>query len=135
LPTRCRPPRAKCDHRRARTLDIALSAVGSARAVAGERRHRFSWADVERFAAAAERRPVVVLTRLRDAGSKALAECALDTLAIAAARSSAGQGRVRARAAAPAKPHAGRPRGVLAASARCSSASTSSSRSTRCRCR
>ena len=63
------------------TLDLALSAIGSARAVAGERALTgFSWADVERFAAAANERPAVVLTRLRDAGLEGLAVVPLDTL-------------------------------------------------------
>jgi aminodeoxyfutalosine synthase len=63
------------------TLDVALSAIGSARAVAGERALTgFSWADVERFASAANEKPVVVLTRLRDAGLGGLAEAALDTM-------------------------------------------------------
>jgi len=64
------------------TLDMALSAIGAARAVAGQRALTgFSWADVERIAAAANERPVVALTRLRDAGLEGLAEVALDTLA------------------------------------------------------
>lgn len=63
------------------TLDMALSAIGAARAVAGERALTgFSWADVERYAAAAGERPVVALTRLRDAGLEGLAVVALDTL-------------------------------------------------------
>jgi hypothetical protein len=64
------------------TLDLALSAVGSARAMAGERPVTgFTWGDVERFAAAAGDKAVVVLTRLRDAGLEGLAEVALDALA------------------------------------------------------
>jgi len=63
------------------TLDVALSAIHSARAVAGSRALTgFSFADVERFAAAASERPVVVLTRLRDAGLEGLALVALDAL-------------------------------------------------------
>jgi len=68
------------------SLDVALSAIGSARAVAGERPLTgFSWADVERFASAADEKRVVVLTRLRDAGLAGLAEAALDTMADPAA--------------------------------------------------
>jgi aminodeoxyfutalosine synthase len=63
------------------SLDVALSAISSARAVAGERALTgFSWADVERFASAADEKPIVVLTRLRDAGLGGLAEAALDTM-------------------------------------------------------
>jgi hypothetical protein len=91
------------------SLDMALSAIGSARAVAGERPLTgFSWADVERFAAAANERPVVVLTRLRDAGLEGLAVVALDTLADPAAAveamAKAGFERVRLHLS---KPHAG----------------------------
>ena len=68
------------------SLDVALTAIGSARAVAGERALTgFAWADVERFASAANEKPVVVLTRLRDAGLGGLAEAALDTMADPAA--------------------------------------------------
>jgi aminodeoxyfutalosine synthase len=68
------------------SLDVALSAIDSARAVAGERALTgFAWADVERFASATNEKPVVVLTRLRDAGLGALAEAALDTMADPAA--------------------------------------------------
>jgi hypothetical protein len=93
------------------TLDMALSAIGSARAVAGERPVTgFSWADVERFAEAAGERPVVVLTRLRDAGLEGLAVVALDTIgdpaAAVEAMAKAGFERVRLHLA---KPHAGSP--------------------------
>lgn len=68
------------------SLDVALTAIGSARAVAGERALTgFAWADVERFASAANEKPVIVLTRLRDAGLGGLAEAALDTMADPAA--------------------------------------------------
>jgi hypothetical protein len=93
------------------TLDIALSAIGSARAVAGERALTgFTWADVERFAAAGQERPVVVLTRLRDAGLEGLATVALDQIADPAAgveaMAKAGFERVRLHLA---KPHTGSP--------------------------
>jgi aminodeoxyfutalosine synthase len=82
------------------TLDMALTAVDSARAMAGERPVTgFAWSDVERFAAAADERPMVVLTRLRDAGLEALAEVALDGIAdpgaALAAMAEAGFERVR----------------------------------------
>jgi aminodeoxyfutalosine synthase len=91
------------------TLDIALSAIESARAVAGQRALTgFSWTDVERFAAAANERPVVVLTRLRDAGLEGLAIVALDTVgdpaAAMEAMAKAGFEHVRLHLA---KPHAG----------------------------
>ncbi|HEV8397656.1 MAG TPA: hypothetical protein VGQ37_25410 [Vicinamibacterales bacterium] len=93
------------------TLDIALSAIGSARAVAGSRALTgFSWTDVERFAAAANERPVIVLTRLRDAGLEGLAVVALDTVgepaAAVEAMAKAGFERVRLHLS---KPHAGSP--------------------------
>ena len=93
------------------TFDMALSAIHSARAVAGSRALTgFSFADVERFAAAAGERPVVVLTRLRDAGLEGLAVVALDTLGDAGdaveAMAKAGFERVRLHLS---KPHAGSP--------------------------
>jgi hypothetical protein len=93
------------------TLDIALSAIGSARAVAGERALTgFTFADVERFAAAGQERPVVVLTRLRDAGLEGLAVVALDQIADSAAAveamAKAGFERVRLHLS---KPQAGSP--------------------------
>jgi aminodeoxyfutalosine synthase len=59
------------------TLDVALSAVESAKAVAGQRTvSGFSWADVERFAAGGSvRQP---LERLHGRGLESLAEIALD---------------------------------------------------------
>jgi aminodeoxyfutalosine synthase len=91
------------------TLDIALAAIGSARSVAGSRALTgFAWSDVERFATAAGEKPVVVLTRLRDAGLEGLAMVALDALADPAdaidALAKAGFERVRLHLA---KPHAG----------------------------
>jgi aminodeoxyfutalosine synthase len=93
------------------SLDMALSAIGSARAVAGERPVTgFSWSDVERFATASGERPVVVLTRLRDAGLEGLAVAPLDTLgdppAAIEAMAKAGFERVRLHLA---KPHGGSP--------------------------
>jgi aminodeoxyfutalosine synthase len=90
------------------TLDVALSAIGSARAVAGERALTgFTWADVERFSSANQERPVVVLTRLRDAGLEGLAIVSLDQIADPAAAieamAKAGFERVRLHLA---KPHA-----------------------------
>jgi len=93
------------------TLDMALAAIDSARAVAGSRALTgFSFADVERFAAAANERPVVVLTRLRDAGLEGLAVVALDTLgdAGAAVEAMAKAGFEHARLHL-SKPHAGSP--------------------------
>jgi aminodeoxyfutalosine synthase len=88
------------------TLDLALSAIGSARAMAGERPVTgFTWADVERLATASSDKAVVVLTRLRDAGLEGLAEVALDTLADPAAAvdamAKAGFERVRLHVAKP----------------------------------
>ena len=93
------------------SLDMALAAIDSARAVAGSRALTgFSFADVERFATTANERPVVVLTRLRDAGLEGLAVVALDTLgdtgAAVEAMAKAGFERVRLHLA---KPHAGDP--------------------------
>jgi aminodeoxyfutalosine synthase len=93
------------------SLDMALAAIDSARAVAGSRALTgFSFADVERFAAAANERPVVVLTRLRDAGLEGLAVVALDTLGDAGdaveAMAKAGFERVRLHLS---KPHTGDP--------------------------
>jgi aminodeoxyfutalosine synthase len=87
------------------TLAVALNAIASARAVAGERPVTgFTWSDVERFAAA-EGGGVVVLTRLRDAGLQGLAEIALDTVGDAAsaleALAKAGFERVRLHVAKP----------------------------------
>jgi len=91
------------------SLDMAIAAIASARAVAGSRALTgFAWADVERFAAAADERPVVVLTRLRDAGLEGLAVVALDTLSDPAAAiesmAKAGFERVRLHLS---KPHTG----------------------------
>jgi hypothetical protein len=66
------------------TLDVAASAVRSAKAVAGGRPVTgFSWSDVERLARDTEGRDGrvgPVLTTLKQAGLEALAEVALDTL-------------------------------------------------------
>ena len=60
------------------TLDVAVTAVEAARAVAGDRAvSGFSWVDVERFAAAGGKTSSV-LERLRAAGLDALAELPLD---------------------------------------------------------
>ena len=62
------------------TVEIAAAAVGSARAMAGERTVTgFTWADVERLAGNSGR-VVSVLTRLKDAGLDGIAEVAVDTL-------------------------------------------------------
>jgi aminodeoxyfutalosine synthase len=62
------------------TLDIAVAAVVSARAMAGERAVTgFTWGDVERLTGAGGR-VTGTLSRLREAGLDALAEVALDTL-------------------------------------------------------
>jgi aminodeoxyfutalosine synthase len=68
------------------TLEMAVAAVGSARAMAGERTVTgFSWIDVERFAGEAAGRVAGVLARLKEAGLDALAEVPLDLLADRAA--------------------------------------------------
>jgi len=67
------------------TLEIAVTAVEAARAVAGERAvSGFSWLDVERLATQESHRPSTVLERLRSAGLDALAELPLDRLSKAA---------------------------------------------------
>ena len=67
------------------TLEIAVTAVEAARAVAGERAvSAFSWLDVERLATQESHRPSTVLERLRSAGLDSLAELPLDRLAKAA---------------------------------------------------
>ena len=64
------------------TLEVAITAVEAARAVAGERAvSAFSWLDVERLAAAESSRPAKVLEQLRGAGLDALAEVPLDRVA------------------------------------------------------
>ena len=61
------------------SLDVAVTAIATARAVAGERTvSAFSWLDVERLAAAGVEKTSRVLERLRDAGLDALAEFPLD---------------------------------------------------------
>jgi aminodeoxyfutalosine synthase len=64
------------------SIDIAVTAVEAARAVAGERAvSAFSWVDVERLAAAGSEKPGRILQRLRAAGLDALAELPLDRVA------------------------------------------------------
>lgn len=63
-------------------VDVAVSAVAAAKAVAGGRTvSGFSWADVERWAGGADARCGAVLARLREAGLDALAEVAVDRIA------------------------------------------------------
>ena len=61
------------------SLDVAVTAIEAARAVAGERTvSGFSWLDVERLAAGGVAKTSRVLHRLRTAGLDALAEFPLD---------------------------------------------------------
>jgi len=61
------------------SIDVALTAIEAARAVAGERAvSAFSWLDVERLATAGVEKTSSVLQRLRGAGLDALAEFPLD---------------------------------------------------------
>ena len=63
------------------TLDVAVTAVETARAVAGDRAvSGFAWADVERLAAAAGVDAASVLDRLRAAGLDAIAHLPLDRI-------------------------------------------------------
>ena len=63
------------------SLDVAVTAVEAARAVAGDRAvSAFSWLDIERLAAAGAERSSNVLQRLRAAGLDALAEFPLDRI-------------------------------------------------------
>ena len=63
------------------TLDVAVTAVETARAVAGDRAvSGFAWADVERLAAAAGVSAAGVLDRLRAAGLDAIAHLPLDRI-------------------------------------------------------
>jgi aminodeoxyfutalosine synthase len=63
------------------SLDVAITAIETARAVAGERTvSAFSWMDVEAFATAASERTSKVLARLRSAGLDAVADVPLDRL-------------------------------------------------------
>ena len=63
------------------TLDVAVTAVETARAVAGDRAvSGFSWADVERLAGAAGVSVADVLERLRAAGLDAIAHLPLDRI-------------------------------------------------------
>ena len=64
------------------SLDVAVSAVRSARAIAGARTvSGFSWADIERLSEASPRQVVKVLSDLLHAGLDALAELPLDAVA------------------------------------------------------
>ena len=61
------------------SLDVAVTAIEAARAVAGDRAvAAFSWPDIERLAAAVVEETSTVLKRLRAAGLDALAEFPLD---------------------------------------------------------
>ncbi len=61
------------------SLDVAVTAIEAARAVAGDRAvSGFSWPDIERLAGGAVEKTSTVLTRLRAAGLDALAEFPLD---------------------------------------------------------
>jgi len=67
------------------SLEAAVTAVETARAVAGERAvSAFSWLDIERVAEAASEHTSKVLDRLRSAGLDALAEVPLDRIGNAA---------------------------------------------------
>jgi aminodeoxyfutalosine synthase len=68
------------------TLGVAVSAVASAKAVAGVRAvSAFCWADIERLGAGERRGVPHVLQELRGAGLDALAELPLDTVEMAPA--------------------------------------------------
>jgi aminodeoxyfutalosine synthase len=81
------------------TLGVAVSAVASAKAVAGVRAvSAFCWADIERLGAGERRGVPHVLQELRRAGLDALAELPLDTVEMAPAierLTAAGFGRLR----------------------------------------
>ena len=63
------------------SLDVAITAIETARAVAGERTvSAFSWMDIETIATAASERASKVLARLRSAGLDAVAEVPLDRI-------------------------------------------------------
>ena len=63
------------------SLEVAATAVETARAVAGQRTvSAFSWLDVERLAAGASQPTSAVLERLRSAGLDTIAELPLDRL-------------------------------------------------------
>jgi aminodeoxyfutalosine synthase len=64
------------------SIEVAVTAIEAARAVAGDRAvSAFSWLDVERLAATASERAATMLDRLRGAGLDALAEIPLDRIA------------------------------------------------------
>jgi aminodeoxyfutalosine synthase len=63
------------------SIDIAVTAIEAARAVAGERAvSAFSWLDIERLAAAGSEKSDNILRRLRAAGLDAVAELPLDRM-------------------------------------------------------
>jgi aminodeoxyfutalosine synthase len=67
------------------SLDVAVTAIETARAAAGDRTvSAFSWADIEAIAAAASERTAKVLARLRSAGLDAVAELPIDRVGHAA---------------------------------------------------
>jgi aminodeoxyfutalosine synthase len=67
------------------SLDVAITAIETARAVAGERTvSAFSWMDIETIATVASERASKVLARLRSAGLDAVAEVPLDRIGNAA---------------------------------------------------
>ena len=67
------------------SLDVAITAIETAHAVAGERTvSAFSWMDIETIATAASERASKVLARLRSAGLDAVAEVPLDRIGNAA---------------------------------------------------
>jgi aminodeoxyfutalosine synthase len=68
------------------SIEIAVTAIEAARAVAGERAvSAFSWLDIERLATAGSEKPGKVLQRLHAAGLEAVAELPLDRVADVAA--------------------------------------------------
>ena len=68
------------------SLDVAVTAIEAARAVAGDRAvSAFSWVDIERLTAAGVEKTSSVLHRLRAAGLDALAEFPLDRVSDARA--------------------------------------------------
>jgi hypothetical protein len=83
------PPVKFVSPARPESLDVAVTAIEAARAVAGDRAvSAFSWVDVERLTAAGVEKTLHVLQRLRDAGLDALAEFPLDRVSDPPPRSS-----------------------------------------------
>ena len=67
---------------RPESIDIAVTSVEAARAVAGDRAlAAFSWLDIERLAAAGSEKTAKILQRLRAAGLDSIAELPLDRIA------------------------------------------------------